>query len=168
MSKNVLGTLLLIGSLMLVPDPGVAQMSAARPWLWGRIAPGRFGVGFRVDAAVDSTRREGASASALRPLEMAIWFPTARGLTRDPVRFGTYVDLSDGSLIAGVRQPWSAEQRRQWLAGAISRTPTSLEPALLDRLSSSPMAAVRDAAPSPASSRFSKRTSSICSGRLHG
>ena len=142
MLKTSACTPLLAAALVLASRSGTAQANANQPWLWGELAPGRFGVGFRVVAAVDSMRRE-AGVSA-RPLELAIWYPTPAGLTRDRVRFGAYVDLSDGSMIQAL-QGRSAEWRRRWLAESISRTPATVKPDLLVRLLTSQMAAMWNA-----------------------
>ena len=140
----------LVGLLVLAPQAGVARASADHPWLWGRLAPGRFGVGFRVVTAADSARpeRNVSGASTPRPFEMAIWYPTAGRLTRERLRFATYVDLSEGSMLAGL-DGRSTEWRRRWLAESISRAPASVQRHLLDRLLSSRMAAVQDATPAP-------------------
>jgi dienelactone hydrolase len=137
----------IFAALVVAPGSLLGQTKANRPWLWGRIEGGRFGVGFRVVVDVDSSRPE-RGTNAQRPLEIAIWYPTVQSLTREHLRFGAYVDVSDGSMIQGLRGR-QADWRRRWLAESISRTPGSIEPALLDRLLGSPMAAVRDATPAP-------------------
>ena len=137
---------LLAATVATMPVVGSAQVSSSDRWLWGRIAPGEFGVGLRVVAAVDSTRREALPRETPRRLEIAIWYPVAPRLTRERVPFETYVDLSDGSMVAGL-EGRPAERRRRWLADAITRTPASAPPELLDRLLSSQMAAELNAAP---------------------
>ena len=76
---------------------------------------------------------------------MAIWYPARiASLTRPSIAFGTYVDLSDGSMIDGVGGRHT-EWRRRRLAESVSRDPSSVAVPLLDSLLGSRMAAVLDA-----------------------
>jgi dienelactone hydrolase len=130
-------------------EPGASTPGAA-PWLWGRLEPGPHGVGMEILAAADSGRPERSADGVVRarPLELVVWFPArAGGLTRSPITFAGYVDLSEGSMVEGLAATRPLEWRRRWLAEAVSRDPASVDPRLIDRLLASPMAAVRGATP---------------------
>jgi dienelactone hydrolase len=123
--------------------------TVSTPCLWGDLRPGAWNVGVRIDRLADTTRPERLSDGTLgaRPLEMVVWYPAPRaGLTRDAVRFATYVDLSMGAMTAsegGV----DADARRRWLAQSISGDSSAVTPSIIDGLLRSPMAAVRDLPP---------------------
>ena len=117
------------------------------PWLWGTLERGPHAVGLTVSSGVDSARIERLPSGNLggRPLDLVVWFPTMRnGLTRETVRFASYVDLSEESMVARASR-WTNEARRRWLAESVSPVPDSVPRALLDRILSSPMAASLDA-----------------------
>src|SRR5687768_16916540 len=126
-----------------------AADAAPAPWLWGSLTRGPYAVGLEVSAAGDSARPERLAdgPAAPRPLEMVVWHPSPRGaLTREHVRFATYVDLSDGSMTAPVSAR-SDDDRRRWLAAAMSREPASIAPAMLDSVLATRMVAIRGAPP---------------------
>ena len=158
MNPAVLGlkrTILLvaIGAVFGAAGASLAHGSAdwQPPWIWGRLRAGAFGVGIQVVSGTDNSRREtsGPSTGQPRPLDLVIWYPTVRRLTRKPIRFERYVDLSDAAPSAGLRGRPDA-WRRRWLAEAMSRDPASVPTTLVNRVLSSPMAAVLDAPPAAA------------------
>jgi dienelactone hydrolase len=123
------------------------------PWLWGRLARGPYAIGLDVESDSDTTRIERLTSGAMgpRPLELVVWYPTAHNnLARDTVRFSTYVDLSDGSMLDVANR--TDDGRRRWLAGSLTPQPDSVRREIVDSILRSPMAATRDAA--PATERF--------------
>jgi len=130
--------------------PAEAAPSAATiasPWLWGRLVRGPHAVGLDIVSDADSARVErlASGLTGPRPLELVIWYPTSHGaLARDTVRFSTYADLSDGSMLASGTGR-TDDARRRWLAQALSSRPDSLRRDMLDDVLRSPMAATRDA-----------------------
>ena len=116
------------------------------PWLWGRLQRGPYSVGLQVIAGADSTRTERRSngTSGPRPLELLVWYPAPHaGLTRDTVRFSTYVDLSDGGSMVN-RANRTDAARRQWLASSMSPDSASVPAGMVDSVLRSKMAAILD------------------------
>lgn len=131
--------------------PRVTRAIAATlpsPWLWGGLARGPYAIGLDVLSDADSARAErlASGGTGPRPLEMVIWYPTAHSRARDTVRFATYVDLSDGSML-DIARARSDDGRRRWLAASLTPQPDGVRREVLDSILRSPMAATRGAAP---------------------
>lgn len=118
------------------------------PWLWGGLAPGPHAVGLETITVFDSARREPSAAGTvgLRPLELVVWTPARPHLTRSPLTFARYVDLSMGAMV-GTGAGASLDARRRWLAASMARTPDSVDASVVERVLDAPMFAVEGATP---------------------
>lgn len=127
---------------------GGAAPAREAPWLWGGLAPGPYAVGLETFAVLDSARPEPSAAGAVgpRPLELVVWTPARRRLTRARLTFARYVDLSMGGVVAPGAGA-SHAFRRRWLAASMAPTPDSVETSAVDRVLDAPVFAFEGATP---------------------
>jgi hypothetical protein len=106
---------------------------AASPVLWGGLEPGAYDVGFTMLHLVDESRSYGASA--VRPLDVSLWYPVTRGESaenRHVLPFADYVELYAGPVDRYRRESFPQDPE-----------------AAVRRLLATPTFAVRDAPPAP-------------------
>lgn len=132
---------LILGLLAGLTSSGVAQGPSVP---WAR-PPGKHAVGFDLIFAADSSRTHADSALP-RPLQIAIWYPTASAAGGTPLTYGEYVALAAEQHPAdsGAGQRAAEEYR----ASLISR---GVPERVVDTWFRSPLGALRNAAPSAGS-----------------
>lgn len=87
----------MLAILVLAAAPAVAA-----PPVWGGLAPGPHGTGFRVLFESDPARAyfpatDSPEGSLVRPIQITLWYPARPG-TGSAMRFGDYVEVAAGEL----------------------------------------------------------------------
>lgn len=126
----------LFAALWLTATTAFAQP----PRLWGKLQPGRYAVGLRVQPfAVPAGRR----------LEIVMWYPATRATRKRTLTFADYFALAP-ELQSEARGDTAAV--RQSLSIAINSEPEGVAPELLDQILAAPLFGSKNAR--PAGGRF--------------
>jgi hypothetical protein len=98
---TAVATLATVGAPNHKQSPRLSQGSGPRPQ-WGALEPGRYGVGFRLAAEYDHSRRVAPSVDfegrrnpgpLAMALPMAVWYPAAPAQSSRPMEYGTFAAL---------------------------------------------------------------------------
>jgi len=132
---------LLLGLLAGLATSATAQGTSVP---WAR-PPGKHAVGFDLLFAADSGRPDADSAPP-KPLQIALWYPTAAAAGGMPLTYGEYVALAAEQHPADSAAGQRAEE--EYRASLVSR---GVPDRVVDTWFRSPLGALRDAAPSAGS-----------------
>lgn len=108
---------------------GAQPARAQNPKLWGEGSPGRFRVGFKTFAVVDSSRAA-ATTGGPRSLQISLWYPAKKDNSAARMTFGEYVRLTGDDAV------FKQDLTRKGNSAAA-----------IDELFSSPVYGVHDATP---------------------
>ena len=101
--------LAILTSAALLSSPPAQGESGPRPRLWGELAPGPYGVGFRALHAVDRTRtwrvtrpyEKGFSPDlAGRPVRVTVWYPAKPAQKTATMRYADYIHVPGPAAFA--------------------------------------------------------------------
>jgi hypothetical protein len=116
--------------------------SQSAPRFWGKLKPGRYDVGLRVETFLDKGR--GDATRGGRPVQITTWYPAAPSKRSVPMSFADYLKLT---VEVPPEKTSALQSLRQSLSVAISSEPEGIDDSVLDQILTSKMLAVRDAAP---------------------
>lgn len=142
----------------LVVNAAASLAGAQSPQLWGKLAPGRYPVGFRSEWQFDHSRRYNttfddktkyADGPAPRPILMNIWYPAANAGDARRMPHRDYLEIrSDDPPLAKFAAKL-ADYNRGVIAQEVMQKPakdlTDREKQLLDQFLDTPTACVRNA-----------------------